>query len=92
MVIENEYRDLEKMLEVTDLHEKDSSGGYYTWTNNQANGVIYSRIDHVFGNLSSLKVDRHYTITQPNATNLPTSWATHNQNSVSKSLAPYLVL
>ncbi|CAI8584308.1 unnamed protein product [Vicia faba] len=34
------------------LYEKDSRGDYYTWSNKQPSGTIYSRIDRVIGNLN----------------------------------------
>lgn len=39
------------MVKQPDLHEKDSVGDHFTWTNNQINGMRYSRIDRVLGNL-----------------------------------------
>lgn len=51
MFIEVEYVNFNAMLEKTDLCEMDSRGDYYTWSNNQVEGTIYSRIDRVLRNV-----------------------------------------
>ncbi|KAH1233546.1 Short-chain dehydrogenase TIC 32, chloroplastic [Glycine max] len=50
-VTESEYIDLLNMMETTGLAEMDTTGEFYTWTNKQVIGTIYSRIDRVLGNL-----------------------------------------
>lgn len=51
LVTESEYEDLAKMMRNTGTFEKDSMGDYYTWSNKQTDGMIYSRIDRVLGNV-----------------------------------------
>lgn len=51
LVNENEYKDLIDMMDKTDLFEKYSISDHFTWTNNQRNDMIYSRIDMILGNL-----------------------------------------
>ncbi|KAL5172015.1 hypothetical protein HKD37_16G044853 [Glycine soja] len=51
LVTESEYEDLAKMMRNTGTFEKDSTGDYYTWSNKQTDGMIYSRIDRVLGNV-----------------------------------------
>ncbi|KAL5127208.1 hypothetical protein HKD37_14G039672 [Glycine soja] len=51
LVTESEYEDLAKMMRNTRTFEKDSTGDYYTWSNKQTDGMIYSRIDRVLGNV-----------------------------------------
>ncbi|CAK8536977.1 unnamed protein product [Lathyrus sativus] len=50
LVTEREYIDLTNMMENTCLSEMDSIGDHFTWSNKQAVGPIYSRIDRVLGN------------------------------------------
>ncbi|XP_058782827.1 uncharacterized protein LOC131657446 [Vicia villosa] len=50
-VLEHEFRDLRDMMAATGLFEKESSGDHFTWSNNQVNGIIYSRIDRVIRNV-----------------------------------------
>jgi hypothetical protein len=59
LVTEHEFADLRDMMYCTGLFEKDSIGDYYTWTNKHTVGTIYSRIDHVFGNLEWLQANSH---------------------------------
>jgi len=51
LVTESKYEDLAKMMRNTGTFEKDSTGDYYTWSNKQTDGMIYSRIDRVLGNV-----------------------------------------
>lgn len=51
MVNDNEYKDLVDMMDQTGLFEKESVGDHITWNSNQRNGMIYSRIDRVLGNI-----------------------------------------
>ncbi|XP_058777191.1 uncharacterized protein LOC131651549 [Vicia villosa] len=46
-----EYADLENMMQITQLSEMDSVGDYYTWSNRQVAGTIYSRIDRALCNV-----------------------------------------
>ncbi|XP_058726331.1 uncharacterized protein LOC131597664 [Vicia villosa] len=55
LVIEAEFKDLRAMMDNTGLHEMDSTGDFYTWSNKQANNPIYSRIDRVLANLEWLQ-------------------------------------
>ncbi|KAF1880054.1 hypothetical protein Lal_00022183 [Lupinus albus] len=48
-VTEHEYIDFTTMMEKANLYEMDSSGEYYTWSNKQTEGTIYSRIDRAIG-------------------------------------------
>ncbi|XP_058775452.1 uncharacterized protein LOC131649713 [Vicia villosa] len=50
-VKEAEYRDLHEMMNLTDLCEMESSGVHFTWNSRQSDGIIYSRIDRVLGNM-----------------------------------------
>jgi hypothetical protein len=59
LVTEHEFADLNDMMNTTGLFEKESIGDYYTWTNKHTVGTIYSRIDHVLGNLDWLQANLH---------------------------------
>ncbi|CAK8568834.1 unnamed protein product [Lathyrus sativus] len=50
LVTEKEYEDLQHMMGNTWLSEMDSIGDNFTWSNKQAAGPIYSRIDRILGN------------------------------------------
>lgn len=52
VVNENEYKDLKAMMKQMSIFKKDAMGDHFTWTNNQWNWMIFSRIDRVFGNIS----------------------------------------
>lgn len=47
LVSMNKYKDRVDMMEQTGIHDKDSIGDHFTWTNNQINWMIYLRIDRV---------------------------------------------
>ncbi|XP_058783664.1 uncharacterized protein LOC131658381 [Vicia villosa] len=49
-----EIRDLKEMMDNTGLAKLDSVGEYYTWSNKHVDGIIYSRIDHLLGNIDWL--------------------------------------
>ncbi|XP_058763491.1 uncharacterized protein LOC131636928 [Vicia villosa] len=51
-VTEKEYRDLSHMMHTCGLYEAETRGGHFTWSNNHTTDVIYSRIDHMLGNLA----------------------------------------
>lgn len=51
LIHEAGYIDLVNMMEKTGLFEKESNVDPLTWSNKQANGIIYSRIDIVIGNV-----------------------------------------
>lgn len=51
LVTEREYVDLRNLMDHAGLFEKDSTGEYFTWTNKHSIGTIYSKIDHVLGNI-----------------------------------------
>lgn len=51
LIHEAGYIDLVNMMEKTEWFEKESNVDHLTWSNKQANGIIYSRIDIVIGNL-----------------------------------------
>ncbi|XP_058776902.1 uncharacterized protein LOC131651247 [Vicia villosa] len=56
----NEYIDLEQMMQDTQLSEMDSVGDYFTWSNKQVAGTIYSRIDRAICNVEwFLKYNNH---------------------------------
>ena len=73
LVTEAEIVDLRDVMEKVGLFEKDSLGDYYTWTNKHSVGTIYSRIDHVLGNMEWLmdNIDVNLTI-------FPCSVSDHN--------------
>ncbi|XP_058765506.1 uncharacterized protein LOC131638998 [Vicia villosa] len=50
-VTASEYEDLVTMMDNLELFEKESQGDHFTWNNKQSNGMIYSRIDRVLGNI-----------------------------------------
>lgn len=54
LVIENEFADLQSLMNVAGLYENEF-GDYFTWTNKHNVGIIYSRIDHVLGNIDWLQ-------------------------------------
>lgn len=47
-----EFADLEQMMLPIGLFENDTRGPHFTWSNNQMNGAIYSRIDKALCNKS----------------------------------------
>ncbi|CAK8572403.1 unnamed protein product [Lathyrus sativus] len=47
------------MMNLIGLSEMDSIGDYYTWSNKQSTGTIYSRIDKVLGNVAWFQ-NNHY--------------------------------
>lgn len=50
-VTEGKYRDLGHLMNINGLYEAATKGAHFTWSNNHSNGVIYSRIDHMLGNM-----------------------------------------
>lgn len=50
LVMRSGYADLEDMMNVTSLFEKDMVGDYFTWSNKHVHGVIYSRTDRAICN------------------------------------------
>ncbi|KAL5134431.1 Transposon TX1 uncharacterized protein [Glycine soja] len=67
MVIENEYIDLQEMMNIAGLSEMESIGDYFTWSNKHYVGTIYSRIDRVLGNVQWFqdRLDYHLKILPP---------------------------
>ena len=67
LVTKNEYIDLQEMMNVVGLSEMDSIGDYFTWSNKQNVGTIYSRIDRVLGNVKWFQdhLDYHLKILPP---------------------------
>ncbi|XP_058726404.1 uncharacterized protein LOC131597745 [Vicia villosa] len=63
LVSDVEVRDLKEMMDNTGLAELDSVGEYYTWSNKHVYGIIYSRIDHVLGNIDWLTAYQDWTLT-----------------------------
>src|SRR4051812_17157283 len=59
---DSEHADLNNMIEKTSLFEMDSVGDYYTWSNNQTDEIIYSRIDRVLGNVSWIQGNLETTL------------------------------
>ncbi|CAK8536492.1 unnamed protein product [Lathyrus sativus] len=55
LVTEREFEDLRSLMDHAGLYEKESMGDYYTWTNKHSIGTIYSKIDHVLGNIAWLQ-------------------------------------
>ncbi|XP_050877388.1 uncharacterized protein LOC127081149 [Lathyrus oleraceus] len=45
-----EYSGLAYMMEETELHEHETRGSHFTWSNKQPNGMIYSRTDRAICN------------------------------------------
>lgn len=46
-----EYQDLQMMMDNAGLYDCQMTGAYFTWSNKYKNDLIYSRIDHVLGNV-----------------------------------------
>ena len=67
MVTENEYIDLQEMMNVAGLSEMESIGDYFTWSNKHNVGTIYSRINKVLGNVKWFqdRLDYHLKILPP---------------------------
>ncbi|XP_058726977.1 uncharacterized protein LOC131598383 [Vicia villosa] len=67
LVIENEYKDLQNMMDNTGLCEMPSKGDFYTWFNKQSSSPIYSRIDRLIANTEWLQMfsDIHQNILPP---------------------------
>ncbi|CAK8544062.1 unnamed protein product [Lathyrus sativus] len=55
LVTEKEFEDLRSLMDHAGLFEKDITGDYFTWTNKHSIGTIYSKIDHVLGNIDWLQ-------------------------------------
>lgn len=53
-IIEAEYKDLKNLMENAGLYEMDSRGEHFTWSNNQSEKPIYSRIYRLIGNMEWL--------------------------------------
>lgn len=51
LVTEDEYKDLQEILQHTGLTEVDSIGDHFTWSNKHSVGTIYSIIDRMLGNI-----------------------------------------
>lgn len=49
-ILAAEFSDLEEMMEEICLHEHETRGSHYTWSNKHTNGMIYSRIDRAICN------------------------------------------
>lgn len=60
LVHENEFVDLINMMKHTGLAEMDSLGEYFTWSNKNSIGTIFSRIDRAICNIDwFLKFKNH---------------------------------
>lgn len=59
LVQDCEFTDLEQMMLNAGLFEHETRGPHFTWSNNQLNGVIYSKIDRALCN-------RNWFLTYPN--------------------------
>lgn len=58
-VVVHEYQDLVHMMTSVGLFACSTTGDYYTWSNKHRQGMIYSRIDLVLGNMQwFLQYDR----------------------------------
>ncbi|CAK8570896.1 unnamed protein product [Lathyrus sativus] len=55
LVTEREFEDLRSLMDYAGLFEKDSTEDYFTWINKHSIGTIYSKIDHVLGNIDWLQ-------------------------------------
>ncbi|XP_058734236.1 uncharacterized protein LOC131605968 [Vicia villosa] len=62
LVTENEYRDIQSMMQNVGLHDMDSNGDTYTWFNQQMMNLIYSHIDRVLANVDWLQANNDLTI------------------------------
>ncbi|CAL5212160.1 unnamed protein product [Lathyrus oleraceus] len=62
-VTEVEHRDLTNLMEDAGLHEMDSRGQHFTWSNNQGENAIYSRIDRLLGNTDWFQQNMDCTLT-----------------------------
>lgn len=54
LVHENEYIDLQGMMENTGLFGIDSKGDKFMLSNKQTEGIIYTKIDRAIANVDSL--------------------------------------
>ncbi|KAK2370109.1 hypothetical protein QL285_083191 [Trifolium repens] len=63
IVHESEYCDMASMMDKVGLSEMDSLGDYYTWSNKHVEGIIYSRIDRVLGNVDWFQMHLDVTLT-----------------------------
>lgn len=56
----SEYLDLQNMMEMTGIFPCQMEGDRFTWNNRHCHGRIYSKIDHVLGNVAWFqKFDQH---------------------------------
>ncbi|XP_045791547.1 uncharacterized protein LOC123886260 [Trifolium pratense] len=63
LVHESEYTDLASLMDKSGLSEMNSLGDYYTWSNKHVDGIIYSRIDRVLGNVDWFQLNLDSTLT-----------------------------
>ncbi|KAK2424092.1 hypothetical protein QL285_034490 [Trifolium repens] len=95
LVHESKYIDLSSFMDRVGLSEMDSLGDYYTWSNKHVDGMIYSRIDGVLGNVDwfQLNLDSTLTIMDPGISNyalLCLSGHVHMQTPLMKSHFKFL--
>lgn len=62
-VTEAEHRDLTNLMKDAGLHEMDIRGQHFTWSNNQGENAIYSRIDRLLGNTDWFQQNLDCTLT-----------------------------
>lgn len=69
--MENEYKDLQNMMENTGLCEMDNKGDFFTWFNKQNASPIYLCIDRVLANLEWLQkfCDMNLSVLPPSVSN-----------------------
>lgn len=63
LVNEDEYIDIQNMMEKVRLAEMDNVGDYDTCSNKQIDSIIYSRIDRVLANLNCLQKNMGSSLT-----------------------------
>lgn len=81
IVTENEYVNLCNMINIAGLFEKEFTFSYYTWSNNHIVGTIYSRINHVLGNVDWLQrnIDTTLTMLPPSVSHHSVIYLTRKQ-------------
>jgi hypothetical protein len=63
LVHESEYTDLTSMMNIAGLSDMDNMGDYFTWSNKHTDGMIYSKIDRVLGNVDWFQMNLDSTLT-----------------------------
>lgn len=82
-VTQAEIHDLNTMMEYSELSEMDSRGHYFTWSNNQMESTIYSRIDRVIANTDrfQLQLDATFHIMNPGVSDHAMLWVNNQETA-----------